>query len=78
MNRKKRIAFMIEPDMLERLSRKKRVAFVIEPDVLERLRAMAARTSLSTAEQIRQAIRSWLEAREWPVRRGDRRARRIE
>jgi hypothetical protein len=51
------------------VNRKKRFTFLIEPDLLERLRAMKLRTGLSDSEQIRQAIRSWLEAREWPVRR---------
>jgi metal-responsive CopG/Arc/MetJ family transcriptional regulator len=53
----------------------KRVSFMIEPDLLERLRAMKARTSLSDAEQIRQAIRMWLDSHEWPPRRAKRTAR---
>ena len=56
--------------MSDAVNRKKRFTFLIEPDLLERLRAMKLRTGLSDSEQIRQAIRSWLEAREWPVRRG--------
>ena len=47
--------------------RKKRCTFTIEPEMLERLRSMKARTGMSESEQIRQAIRSWLESREWPV-----------
>lgn len=42
---------------------------MIEPELLERLRSMKTRTGLSESEQIRQAIRWWLEAREWPVTR---------
>jgi len=47
--------------------RKKRCTFTIEPDLLERLRSIKARTGMSESEQIRQAIRSWLDSREWPV-----------
>lgn len=57
------------------VNRKKRFTFMIEPDLLERLHAMKARTGLSDSEQIRQAIRNWLETREWPVRRGEKGAR---
>ena len=46
--------------------RKTRCAFMIDRDVLQRLREIQIRTGLSTAEQIRQGIRWWLEAREWP------------
>ena len=48
--------------------RKQRFTFMIEPDLLERLRSIAARTSLSLSEQIRQGIRWWLESREWPLK----------
>ena len=51
------------------MSRKKRCSFMIEPELLERLRSVKSRMGLSEAEQIRQGIRWWLEAREWPVRR---------
>jgi metal-responsive CopG/Arc/MetJ family transcriptional regulator len=47
--------------------RKKRCTFTIEPDLLERLRSMKVRTGISESEQIRQAIRSWLDSRDWPV-----------
>jgi metal-responsive CopG/Arc/MetJ family transcriptional regulator len=47
--------------------RKKRCTFTIEPDLLARLRSMKARTGMSESEQIRQAIRAWLDSREWPV-----------
>ena len=42
---------------------------MIEAEMLERLRSLTARTGLSTSEQIRQAIRWWLEAREWPLKK---------
>ena len=42
---------------------------MIEPEMLERLRSLTARTGLSTSEQIRQGIRWWLEAREWPLKK---------
>ena len=42
---------------------------MIDPEMLERLRSLTARTGLSTSEQIRQAIRWWLEAREWPLKK---------
>ena len=53
------------------MNRKKRFTFMIEPDLLEQLRAIKARTGMSDSEQIRQAIRNWLETREWPTRRAD-------
>jgi hypothetical protein len=46
--------------------RKTRCAFMIDRDILQRLHEIQVRTGLSTAEQIRQGIRWWLEAREWP------------
>jgi metal-responsive CopG/Arc/MetJ family transcriptional regulator len=48
--------------------RTKRCTFTIELDLLERLRSIKARTGMSESEQIRQAIRSWLDSREWPVK----------
>jgi hypothetical protein len=42
---------------------------MIERDMLDRLRSITARTGLSTSEQIRQGVRWWLEAWEWPVKR---------
>jgi metal-responsive CopG/Arc/MetJ family transcriptional regulator len=51
---------------------KKRVSFLIDPDLFDRLRAMRARTGLSDSEQIREAIRMWLDSREWPPRRQTR------
>jgi metal-responsive CopG/Arc/MetJ family transcriptional regulator len=56
-------------------ARKKRCTFTIEQEMLERLRAMKVRTGMSESEQIRQAIRSWLDSREWPSG-GFRRANR--
>ena len=52
------------------MSEKKRFAFMIERSVLMRLESIKARTGLSHSEQIRQAIRMWLDSREWPLRRG--------
>jgi len=48
---------------------KKRVSFMIDPELLDRLRAMKARTGVSDSEQIREAIRMWLDSNEWPQRR---------
>ena len=48
---------------------KKRVSFMIDPELLDRLRAMKARTGVSDSEQIREAIRMWLDSKEWPLRR---------
>lgn len=56
------------------LTIKKRCTFSIESDLLERLRSIKARTGMSEAEQIRQAIRSWLATQDWPVRPSRRRA----
>jgi hypothetical protein len=51
----------------------RRFGFKVERDVLDRLEAIKARTGLSYAEQFRQAIRMWLSAREWPIRRDNER-----
>ena len=45
---------------------KKRCSFMIDRDVLQQLREIQLRTGLSTAEQIREGIRWWLKARQWP------------
>jgi hypothetical protein len=55
------------------VNRKKRFTFMIEPELLDRLRAIKDRTGMTDSEQIRQAIRNWLETREWPIRRADKR-----
>ena len=47
---------------------KKRFAFMLDRDLLERLESIKARTGISHSEQIRQAIRMWIDSREWPVR----------
>ena len=57
------------------VNRKKRFTFMIEPELLEQLRAIKARTGMTDSEQIRQAIRNWLETREWPTRRVDKQLR---
>ena len=49
---------------------KKRLSFLIDHDLLERLRTLKLRTGLSDSEQIRQAIRMWLDSHEWPTRSG--------
>ena|SRR5947199_10789539 len=56
-------------DESQRVGEKKRFAFMIERTLLDRLESIKARTGLSHSEQIRQAIRMWLDSREWPVRR---------
>jgi hypothetical protein len=48
---------------------KQRISFMIERELLDRLRSMKSRTGLSDSEQIRRAIRMWLESRQWPPRR---------
>jgi hypothetical protein len=48
---------------------KKRINFMIDSDLLQRLRLMKSRTRLTESEQIRQAIRMWLDSKEWPLRR---------
>jgi hypothetical protein len=50
---------------------------MIEVETLQKLREIQVRTGLSTAQQIREGIRWWLEAREWPeaARGGERRPR---
>ena len=45
---------------------KTRCSFMIDLDVLEKLRDIQVRTGMSTAQQIREGVRWWLEAREWP------------
>jgi hypothetical protein len=47
-----------------------RFAFVIDTEILQQLRTIQERTGLSVSEQIRQGIRWWLEARQWPERQG--------
>jgi hypothetical protein len=51
------------------VTKKQRRTFMIDAELLERLRSMKARTGLSEAEQVRQALQWWLESREWPVKR---------
>lgn len=51
------------------MTKKQRRTFMIDAELVERLRSMKARTGLSEAEQVRQAIQWWLESREWPVKR---------
>jgi hypothetical protein len=48
------------------MATKKRCSFMIDRDVLQQLREIQLRTGLSTAEQIREGIRWWLKARQWP------------
>ena len=45
---------------------KTRCSFMIDRDILQQLREIQARTGVSTAEQIREGIRWWLNARRWP------------
>lgn len=46
----------------------KRRSILIESESLDLLRAIKAATGLSESEQVRRAIRWWLERREWPLR----------
>jgi len=55
------------------MAAKKRCSFMIDREALEKLRDIQARTGLSTAEQIRQGIRWWLQSREWPEYQDDQR-----
>ncbi len=41
--------------------------FMLDADLAERLHGAKAKTGQSIAEQIRLAIRSWLEAHDWQV-----------
>jgi hypothetical protein len=60
------------------MATKKRCSFMIDREVLQQLREIQSRTGLSTAEQIREGIRWWLKARQWPdaATVGDRRGGR--
>jgi len=51
---------------------KKRFTFMIDLDLLDRIRSIKSRTGISDSEQIRQAIRMWLESRDWPIGREPR------
>jgi hypothetical protein len=42
---------------------------MLDLELADRLDAMKSRTGLSVAEQIRRAIKYWLESQEWPVAR---------
>jgi hypothetical protein len=48
------------------MSLRTRFSFMIDRDLLYRLRAIQARTGLSVSQQIREGIRWWVEARQWP------------
>lgn len=48
---------------------KKRFHLVMDDDLYERLHAMGQRNGLSDTENIREAIRLWLESMDWPPRR---------
>jgi metal-responsive CopG/Arc/MetJ family transcriptional regulator len=47
---------------------KTRFSLLIDPELLARLRLLKARTGVSDAEQIRRAIRMWLDSNDWPAR----------
>ena len=51
------------------MAKKKPCWFMIDQELSDRLESTRARTGLSVAEQIRRAVRYWLDAREWPVTR---------
>jgi hypothetical protein len=44
-------------------SEKKQTAFRIDPDILDGLRAVKDREGIPISEQVRRALRAWLEAR---------------
>jgi len=58
------------------MSFRTRFSFMIDRELLYRLRAIQARTGLSVAQQIREGIRWWVEARQWPDTRAPDSSRR--
>jgi hypothetical protein len=46
----------------------KRCTVMIDEETLEKLHEIQRRTGLPMAEQVRQGIRWWLQARDWPER----------
>jgi len=54
---------------------KKHFSFVVDRDLWDHLQAIKARTGLSYAEQLRQALRMWLSSREWPLRQSTEKIR---
>jgi len=44
-------------------SRKKQTAFRIDPDILEGLQQLKARDGIPLSEQVRRALRLWLESK---------------
>ena len=46
----------------------KRLSILIESESLDFLKAIKTATGLSESEQMRRAVRLWLEEREWPIR----------
>jgi hypothetical protein len=49
--------------------KRERRTFLIDPEAGDQLKAIKARSGLSESEQVRRAIRLWLQSFEWPIRR---------
>ena len=49
------------------MPKRKTLRFMVDMDLANWMEAIRAKTGLSISEQIRQAIRRWLESREWPI-----------
>jgi Ribbon-helix-helix protein, copG family len=45
----------------------KRQTFMIDSDTVDRLKAIKARSGLSESEQVRRALRFWLQSFGWPI-----------
>ncbi len=56
------------------MSDRKACWFMIDKDLADRLQGAKARSGLSVSEQIRLAVRDWLDRKEWEVAHRDPRA----
>jgi len=45
----------------------KRQTFMIDSETIDRLKAIKARSGLSESEQVRRALRFWLQSFGWPI-----------
>jgi hypothetical protein len=57
------------PSLSASEKRKVRFTFMVDHEVLRRLREVQSRTGASVAEQIRDGVKWWLDAHEWPADR---------
>jgi hypothetical protein len=48
---------------------KVRFTFTIDREMLSRLRDVQSRTGMSVSEQLRDGVKWWLDARQWPADR---------